>query len=137
MCSAPESGIIMVRVVATFALNGINGIPVFVEATHNGTSPEPRTNIIGLPDTAVKEAMGRVQAAAKSSHISLFGGSNTVNLAPADVKKEGSSFDLPILLSLIDITKHSLPDLDGKMLCGRALSHRRGTQHKRCAFYGS
>ena len=60
MCSAPESGIIMVRVVATFALNGINGIPVFVEATHNGTSPEPRTNIIGLPDTAVKEAMGRV-----------------------------------------------------------------------------
>ena len=98
MCSAPESGIIMVRVVATFALNGINGIPVFVEATHNGTSPEPRTNIIGLPDTAVKEAMGRVQAAAKSSHISLFGGSNTVNLAPADVKKEWSSFDLPIFL---------------------------------------
>ena len=89
MCSAPESGIIMVRVVATFALNGINGIPVFVEATHNGTSPEPRTNIIGLPDTAVKEAMGRVQAAAKSSHISLFGGSNTVNLAPADVKRRG------------------------------------------------
>lgn len=118
MCSAPESGIIMVRVVATFALNGINGIPVFVEATHNGTSPEPRTNIIGLPDTAVKEAMGRVQAAAKSSHISLFGGSNTVNLAPADVKKEGSSFDLPILLSLIDITKHSLPGLDGKCFAG-------------------
>ena len=90
MCSAPESGIIMVRVVATFALNGINGIPVFVEATHNGTSPEPRTNIIGLPDTAVKEAMGRVQAAAKSSHISLFGGSNTVNLAPADVDRKST-----------------------------------------------
>ena len=118
MCSVPESGIIMVRVIATFALSGINGIPVFVEATHNGTSPEPRTNIIGLPDAAVKEAMGRVQAAAKSSHISLFGGSNTVNLAPADVKKEGSSFDLPILLSLIDITKHSLPELDGKCFVG-------------------
>ncbi len=108
----------MVKVVATFALNGINGIPVSVEATHNGTSAEPRTNIIGLPDAAVKEALGRVQAAAKSSSIALYGGSNTVNLAPADVRKEGSAFDLPILLSLIDITKHQNLDLSGKCFAG-------------------
>ncbi len=108
----------MVKVVATFALSGINGIPVSVEATHNGKSAEPRTNLIGLPDTAVKEALGRVQAAAKSSGIALFGGSNTVNLAPADVKKEGSSFDLPILLSLIDTEKHTNFDFSGKCFAG-------------------
>ncbi len=108
----------MVKVVTTFALNGISGIPVSVEATHNGSAAEPRTNIIGLPDTAVKEALGRVQSAAKASGISLYGGSNTVNLAPADVRKEGSSFDLPILLSLIDHTKHGGFDTSGKCFAG-------------------
>ncbi len=108
----------MVKVVVTFALNGINGIPVFVEASHNGSSAEPHTNLIGLPDAAVKEALGRIGAAAKSAGLSLYGGSNTVNLAPADVRKEGSSFDLPILLSLIDATRHSLPELTGKCFAG-------------------
>ncbi len=108
----------MIKVVATFALNGINGIPVSVEASHNGASAEPRTNLIGLPDTAVKEALGRVSAAARSSGLALFGGSNTVNLAPADVKKEGSSFDLPILLSLLDTTRHSELDFEGKCFAG-------------------
>ena len=91
----------MIKVIHTMALNGINGIPVVVESSCVG-SPSPRLDIIGLPDAAVKEAAGRVRAAARSSGLPLHNGVLTVNLAPADVRKEGSSFDLPILLSLVN-----------------------------------
>ncbi|HPE96257.1 MAG TPA: YifB family Mg chelatase-like AAA ATPase, partial [Bacillota bacterium] len=58
-------------------------------------------NIIGLPDTAVKEAGGRVRSAMTSCGFKAYNGVTTVNLAPANKKKEGSAFDLPIFLSLI------------------------------------
>ena len=87
----------MVKVITTLALNGIDGIPVSVE-TSRFPGVQPRVVLIGLPDTAVKEALERVHTAARSSAIPLLTGNVTVNLAPADVKKEGSSFDLPILI---------------------------------------
>ena len=54
----------MIKVISTMALNGIDGIPVVVESSCIG-SPSPRLDIIGLPDAAVKEAAGRVRAAAR------------------------------------------------------------------------
>ncbi|MDO8304136.1 MAG: ATP-binding protein, partial [Sedimentisphaerales bacterium] len=57
--------------------------------------------IVGLPDTAVQEARERVRAAIKNSGLSFPRGRVTVNLAPADVKKQGSLYDLPIALAII------------------------------------
>lgn len=90
--------------VSTFysaAVRGIDGIIVTVEATAAASST-PRMDIIGLPDTAVKESQGRVRSAARTLNLNLKKGVLTVNLAPADIRKEGTVYDLPILLSLID-----------------------------------
>ncbi|MGB2867189.1 MAG: YifB family Mg chelatase-like AAA ATPase [Bacteroidota bacterium] len=84
---------------ATF---GVNAYPVSVE-THivGGT---PKFYIVGLPDDAVKESSRRVFAAIKNSAFTFPRGRITVNLAPADVRKEGSAFDLPIALGIIAAT---------------------------------
>ena len=84
------------------AIRGIDGLIVTVEAS-NAASPNPRIDIIGLPDTAIKESQGRVRSAARACDLPLKKGVLTVNLAPADTKKEGTVYDLPILLSLLDI----------------------------------
>ena len=107
----------MVKVINTFALNGITGIPVVVE-TDRYSSAEPHVSLIGLPDAAVKEALDRVRAAARSSRLVLHTGKVTVNLAPADVRKEGSSFDLPILLSMVDEDKSGVLPTDGRAFAG-------------------
>ncbi|MBO5870004.1 MAG: YifB family Mg chelatase-like AAA ATPase [Clostridia bacterium] len=88
------------------AIRGIVGQIVTVEAT-NAPSPQPRIDIIGLPDAAIKESQGRVRSAARACDLPLKKGVLTVNLAPADIKKEGTVYDLPILLSLLD-----MPGLD-------------------------
>ena len=84
------------------AIRGIDGLIVTVEST-NVPSSAPRLDIIGLPDTAIKESQGRVRSAARACNIPLKKGILTVNLAPADIKKEGTVYDLPILLSLIEL----------------------------------
>lgn len=66
-------------------------------------------NIVGLPDNAVKESRDRIWAAIKNSGLSLPSKRYTVNLAPADVRKEGSAFDLPIALGLLSATEQ-IPD---------------------------
>ncbi|TET45220.1 ATP-binding protein, partial [Candidatus Aerophobetes bacterium] len=64
----------------------------------------PRFNIVGLPDVAVKEARERVTSAIKNSQFDFPLRRITVNLAPADIKKEGSSLDLPIALGILKAT---------------------------------
>ncbi len=95
-----------ISVIYSAAIRGIEGQIVTVEST-NVSSPTPRLDIIGLPDTAIKESQGRVRSAARASNLPLKKGLLTVNLAPADIKKEGTVYDLPILLSLLD-----MPGLD-------------------------
>src|SRR5689334_2894355 len=58
-------------------------------------------HIVGLPDTGIKESVKRIQTALKNSGITLPAKRITVNLAPADIKKEGSAFDLPIALGIL------------------------------------
>ena len=61
----------------------------------------PSTSIVGLPDTAVRESRDRVRSAIKNSGFEYPKGRVTINLAPASVKKEGPSFDLPIALGIL------------------------------------
>ncbi|GAB6183321.1 YifB family Mg chelatase-like AAA ATPase [Thermodesulfovibrio hydrogeniphilus] len=66
----------------------------------------PQFNIVGLPDTAVKESRDRIKAAFKNSGFPFPLKQITVNLAPADLKKEGSSFDLPIAIGILSAEGH-------------------------------
>ncbi len=95
-----------ISVVYSAAIRGIDGSIVTVEST-NVPSSQPRLDIIGLPDAAIKESQGRVRSAARACDLPLKKGVLTVNLAPADIRKEGTVYDLPILISLLD-----LPGLD-------------------------
>lgn len=80
-------------------LVGVNAVEIEVESHDGGGNP--RMVIVGLPDASVKESRERVTAAIESSGFLLNDGVATVNLAPADLKKEGPGFDLPIAISLI------------------------------------
>ena len=62
---------------------------------------------LGLPDAAVRESQDRVSTALNSSGFKFSYGRTTINLAPADVKKEGPSFDLPIAIGMLAITCHA------------------------------
>ena len=89
----------MICSVRSLAVQGIRGLGVTAECyISNGL---PGFDIVGLPDAAVKEARERVRAAAKTSGFSFPVSRITVNLAPANVKKAGSQYDLPILLSIL------------------------------------
>lgn len=82
------------------AVQGIGAAAVEIEV-HATPSEDPRTRVVGLPDTAVKESTDRVRAALKNSCFKLKPAAVTVNLAPADLKKEGPLYDLPIALALL------------------------------------
>ena len=89
----------MICSVHTLGIHGIEGSHVVVECyISNGL---PGFDIVGLPDAAVKEARERVRAAAKTSGIRFPTSRITVNLAPASLKKAGTHYDLPILLSIL------------------------------------
>ena len=89
----------MICSVHTLGVMGIQGSEVVAECyVSNGL---PGFDIVGLPDAAVKEARERVRAAAKNSGFTFPTSRITVNLAPADQKKSGTHYDLPILLSIL------------------------------------
>ena len=89
----------MICSVKTLGITGIHGAQVVAECyISNGL---PGFDIVGLPDAAVKEARERVRAAAKNSGLHFPTSRITVNLAPANLKKAGTHYDLPILLSIM------------------------------------
>ena len=89
----------MLAKVCSAALNGIEAFPVEVEV--NAGWGDTLIVIVGLPDAAVKESRDRVTTALTNSGYKFPMGRTTINLAPADVKKEGPSFDLPIALGML------------------------------------
>ena len=89
----------MLSTVYTAALSGIDGFEVAVEC--NIRRGLESFDIIGLPDTSVKEAKERVKSAIENSGYVLEDSAVVINMAPADKKKEGSSFDLSIAVSLL------------------------------------
>src|SRR5512137_297982 len=89
----------MLAKVCSAAVNGIEAYPVEVEV--NAGYGDTLTVIVGLPDAAVKESRDRVLTALTNSGFAFTFGRTTINLAPADVKKEGPSFDLPIAIGML------------------------------------
>jgi len=89
----------MLARVLSATLQGIDALPVEVEV--NVGWGDTATVIVGLPDAAVKEARDRVRTAIVTSGFKWPMGRTTINLAPADIRKEGPSFDLPIALGIL------------------------------------
>lgn len=115
----------MISNIKTISLNGIDGNLVEVQTDVAGGLPN--IEIVGLPDTSVKESKERIRTAIKNSEIEFPSRKIVINLAPASTKKEGTSYDLPIavgiLQSLGEITANNLENtiflgelsLDGKV----------------------
>lgn len=93
----------MLAKVESYALNGLEGFDVAVEVDVNAGLPA--YEVVGLADTAVKESRERVRAAIKNSLLDYPIKKITVNLAPADSKKEGSLYDLPIAVGILAATE--------------------------------
>ena len=89
----------MLAKILSFGLNGIKGYPISIELDIN--SGLPAYDVVGLADTAIKESKSRVKAAIKNSALNYPIHKIIVNLAPADTKKEGSMYDLPIALAIL------------------------------------
>ena len=91
------------------AVYGVDAYEVEIEV--NAAGGNPKIVIVGLPDTAVKESQDRVTTAISNSGYYWPRGRTTINLAPADIKKEGPSFDLPIALGMIAAAQEIEQDL--------------------------
>lgn len=89
----------MASIIDSVGLFGMNAYPVTVEA--EVSAGHPQFDIRGLPDAGIRESCDRVRSAMLAAKIPFPKGKVLVNLAPADVKKSGSSFDLPIFVSLM------------------------------------
>ena len=90
----------MISRVHSFVLQGIDAIPCEIEADLSPVGL-PRTTVVGLPDTAVKESVERVRTAMQNCGFRYSHERVTINLAPADVRKEGPVYDLPIAIALL------------------------------------
>ena len=106
----------MLSKVFSFALNGLEGIPVEVET--DIFKGMVSYDIVGLPSASVKESKDRVEAAIKNSALRFPVNKITINLAPADVKKDGSHYDLPLALSILIASDQIKADLSGFVFLG-------------------
>ena len=89
----------MLAKILSYGLTGINGYPVEIQLDINAGLPG--YDVVGLADTAIKESKSRVKAAIKNSSFNYPINKIIINLAPADTKKEGSMYDLPIALGIL------------------------------------
>jgi magnesium chelatase family protein len=107
----------MLARVLSAAVSGIEAFPVEVEV--NSGWGDTVVVIVGLPDAAVKESKDRVSTALTNSGFKFPMGRTTINLAPADVKKEGPSFDLPIAVGMLAASEQLQGDqLDNFLMVG-------------------
>src|SRR5262252_7777195 len=92
----------MLASLRTAAVYGVEACPVFVEV--DVSFGLPSFAMVGLPDASVRESRDRVRSAIRNSGYEFPPHRVTVNLAPADIRKAGSSFDLPIALGVLAAT---------------------------------
>ena len=102
------------------AVYGIDANIIDVEVDFSGVKTiEDRFHTVGLPDAAVRESRDRVRAAIKNSGFDIPPTQITINLAPADLKKEGSGFDLPMAIGILGAYGSlQLRDLSNFLLVG-------------------
>lgn len=107
----------MLTRVFSAALHGVDAIEIEVEV--NSGSGEPVVVVVGLPDVSVRESRDRVTTAVSNSGFRWPRTRTTVNLAPADIKKEGPSFDLPIAIGMIAVAQEAdVPRLQRCLIAG-------------------
>jgi len=99
----------MISKVFSVSLLGLEAYPVEIEV--DISQGLPVVAVVGLPDIAVKESKERVKSAIKNSGYNYPSDRITINLAPADIKKEGPSFDLPIALGILAATGQINPEM--------------------------
>src|SRR3989338_6192185 len=107
----------MIAKVQSSAVVGLEAIPVDVEVDVSSHSL-PSFTIVGLPDKAVEESRERVRSAIKNSGADFPAKRITVNLAPADLPKEGPSYDLPIALGVLIASGQLETDIDDAIFMG-------------------
>jgi magnesium chelatase family protein len=98
----------MLAKLKTYALVGIDAVPVEVEV--DASAGLPKTVLVGLPEMAVKESIHRIERALANLGYQRHAGRTVINLAPADLRKDAGSFDLPIALGLLVATGQLLPE---------------------------
>lgn len=107
----------MFRRIRSYCLFGIKAVPVSVEV--DASQGLPGFTLVGLPDNAVRESRERVVSAIRSVDKVVTGFRTTVNLSPADLRKEGSALDLPLAIGLLVATGEiEVPDLDRLVFVG-------------------
>lgn len=107
----------MISIVKSMSLHGLEGYPIEVQVDVSGGLP--CFEIVGLPDTSIREAKERVKTAIKNSGYELQSRRIIVNLAPANTKKEGSYLDLPIAIAiLLNIEEIQKQDLGNTIFIG-------------------
>ena len=106
----------MVSHLYSMGLYGMDAFAVEVEADLSAGLPS--FEVVGLPDTAVKESRDRVRSAMKNCGCEFPVSKITVNLAPADKRKEGPIYDLPVLISLMKASGQLTSELDGSVFIG-------------------
>jgi magnesium chelatase family protein len=106
----------MIAKINGFALLGLDGVPIEVEVDINNGLPA--FEVVGLADTAVKESKERVRSAIKNSGRSVPIKRITINLAPADVKKEGSVLDLAIAIGVLTASTQLQAELSDIVFLG-------------------
>lgn len=107
----------MLAKVNSGCIMGMDAYPVDVEV--DVTNGLPSFSVVGLPDTAIRESRDRIRSAIKNSGFHFPERRITVNLSPADIKKEGVGFDLPVAIGILaasDLIKQE--ELEGILLCG-------------------
>lgn len=102
--------------IKSIGIFGIESYMIEIEADVSGGLP--CFDVVGLPDTAVKESRDRVRSAIKNCKYKFPTGRITVNLAPADKKKEGAIYDLPILLAILSASEQLKAELDNSIFIG-------------------
>lgn len=106
----------MVSQVFSMGIYGLDAFPVEVEA--DLSQGLPSFEVVGLPDTAVKESRNRVRSAMKNCGYEFPVSRITVNLAPADKKKEGPIYDLPLLVALMKASRQLSCDISDCVFAG-------------------
>ena len=106
----------MISKINSYALYGLEGKLVEIEVDINNGLPS--FEIVGLADTAVKESKERVRSAVKNSGRSMPTKKITANFAPADLKKEGSTFDLPLAIGLLKASAQLVAETDEYVFLG-------------------
>lgn len=102
--------------IISVGLFGMEAYMTGVEADISGGMP--RFDVVGLPDTAVSESRERVRSAIKNNGFDFPPSRITINLAPADIKKEGPIYDLPILIAILKSTGQLSCDTDSSAFLG-------------------